>query len=252
MIRNVFLIVLLYVSGIFAQARNVANGATGNVDFGDSNTVLNGVTGNLSFGCWVKIGAGAAVGGAIADNGGPAESGTRNSTFRIRVAGAANSWDLEIGHEAGGTGTDHTHTFVTDMADDTWYYVAVSRNTTAKTYNVWMASAGSALSLVETWTYTSVSDGGSSVTCAFMLFNMQDVAQADDLTLANIVFYTRELTLGEHSSNMTGHVPIPGSLSLWAPLIGSSPEPNWSGNALNGTVTSTTVVGGAPIQPPFK
>lgn len=43
----------------------------------------------------------------------------------------------------------------------------------------------------------------------------------------------------------------PDLLDQWLEMFGESPEPDWSGNGLNGTVTGTTIVDHAPAGPPF-
>lgn len=60
------------------------------------------------------------------------------------------------------------------------------------------------------------------------------------------------LTANELTALMYGMRVRGASLRGWWPLIGAATEPDWSGNAANGTVTGAIVDNGPPIPAPFS
>lgn len=70
-------------------------------------------------------------------------------------------------------------------------------------------------------------------------------------SLADVAEWSVALTVAEITALATGarpHTIRPASLNAYWPLDGiSSPEPDLSGNARNGTVTGTTIASGPPI-----
>lgn len=70
--------------------------------------------------------------------------------------------------------------------------------------------------------------------------------------ISHLQIYNRELSAGEITTLM--HKPgkiLSGCVGYW-PLFGvASPEPDWSGGGLNGTLTGTSVADGPPVGPPF-
>jgi hypothetical protein len=228
------------------MARNIASGATGLVNFGNRAAQL----GDLSVGIWVKLGAGSNTGTAIITSGATTENEVDNEYLWLAIAGASNAWDLAYLHEYD-NGANQSNTFNTNLNNGVWYYVGLTRNVTAKTVDLYLGD-GITISLFGTYTYTTDPTGGGGANTRFCLFRRGDgaTAQLDDATLANLTFYTRTLSLGEHAMLMLGRVPQ-GNLLVWAPLWGSSPEVDLSGNGYKGTVTSTTVADGPPVAPPF-
>ena len=65
--------------------------------------------------------------------------------------------------------------------------------------------------------------------------------------IANVTIHSRALTADEHRQQMIGKIP-PGNLVLLAPLWGASPEPNFAGSMLNGTVINTTIAVPPPVM----
>lgn len=64
--------------------------------------------------------------------------------------------------------------------------------------------------------------------------------------------FNAALSLNEITAAMYNRPVRSGNLVGYWPLVtGASPEPDWSGNAANGTVTGATVADGAPVPPPW-
>ena len=70
--------------------------------------------------------------------------------------------------------------------------------------------------------------------------------------IADAAIYLAELTTNEILALTRGARPNqvrPESLVFWAPIIGESAEPDWSGGKRNLTVTGATVGNGPPVAP---
>lgn len=63
--------------------------------------------------------------------------------------------------------------------------------------------------------------------------------------------YSAALSQNELTAAMYNRPIRSGNLVGYWPLIGGSPEPDWSGNGANGTVTGAAVADAAPVPPPW-
>ena len=68
--------------------------------------------------------------------------------------------------------------------------------------------------------------------------------------LARCAAFARTLDINEARTFAFGRPPS-GSVDFYHEMMGGSPEPDWSGNGRNGTLTATTVADHAPIGPWF-
>lgn len=73
-----------------------------------------------------------------------------------------------------------------------------------------------------------------------------------DGPIANARVFNAALSANELTALMYGRPVRGASLRGWWPLIGASPEPDWSGNVANGTVTGALVDRNPPIPAPFS
>lgn len=98
-----------------------------------------------------------------------------------------------------------------------------------------------------TWTNST----GPSTSSATKLIGASPEGAGANREMAHVGVWNAELTAGEVRSHMHGFVPRRQSLDVWCELAGFSPEPDWSGNGFNGTVTGSAVADHPPIAPYF-
>lgn len=93
------------------------------------------ITGDVSLETWVKFNSMSAQGlFGFSENASNDESTTVNSLYEFRITSGG---DLVAGHETG-SGNDVYHTFDTNLVSGQWYHVSMVRDTTAKSYTVFV------------------------------------------------------------------------------------------------------------------
>lgn len=216
------------------MARNIANGATGKISYGNSSNLK--ILGDLSIGIWAKFRSGSAAGSVIVQRSKDDEVEASNATIYLDTQGSSNAWDIRYIHEYG-AGTNETTTFDTNLLDGHWYYIGISRNITAKTVKLYLGD-GYKVRLFETYTYTNQPTGGTDVNCYLTLFSKYEgTAQLDDASLSFFTYHSRALSEAEHQAQMQGTVSS-DSLLINAPDLLDDLSP---GN-YDGTATGTTLV----------
>ena len=79
----------------------------------------------------------------------------------------------------------------------------------------------------------------------------EDTAGVDG-DMAEVGIWNRALTVGEVTSIMrAGPMRHASGLIFYVPILGASPEPDYGGSVLSGTVTGTTIVDHPPVAPMF-
>lgn len=245
----IFLAANLAATSLLYAARNIANAATGNIAFGNSAT--HRLLGDMSLGIWVKFGSGfPTAGGAIVTReGGVGETEADNSCIFVYALGTSGAWDIAYIHE-NAAGTNNANTWDMNLANATWTYIGISRDATANTVILYTGTGGGAIATQTTYNYAADATGCNAGTEGLWLGIRSDgsTSQADDFTFANFTLWNRVLAVGEHQSLMHNSIPEQTGIVALSPIIGASPEPDWSGNAFNGTVTGTTVADHAPAR----
>lgn len=104
---------------------------------------------------------------------------------------------------------------------------------------------------IQSLTYTS--DPPTTLGSGAAQFNIGSFLGVNsDGYFAHVKVWDVPLTIGEVSSDYYGIIPRIGNLLGYWPLGLSSPEPDWSGQAHNGTLSnSPTVSDGPPVKPPW-
>lgn len=99
---------------------------------------------------------------------------------------------------------------------------------------------------------TAPSGPGTGNTGPFTIGNRHtDGARCFDGAIAEVAVWSALLPASANLAFLAGASPLtvhPESLVLYVPLLGDSPEPDYSGKQLNGTVTGTTVVAHPGVQ----
>ena len=71
-------------------------------------------------------------------------------------------------------------------------------------------------------------------------------------TIAEVALWNRAISAAEAAAiYYRGPLAVPSGLVFWQRLGMGSPEPDWSGNVNNGTLTGTTVADHPPVGPAF-
>ena len=223
------------------RARSFA-GSGETVNYGTNATAWN--LQDMSCGIWINLPSNAQGciigylygGTALADN----------SAFGLGVAGSAGSWNIEYGHDHGSSGsTDQDHEFVTAIPNDVWVYIGFTRDTTAKTVTFYMGD-GSTVRLIETYTYTTNHDGGTSSVVEMRVGNTPGThggSFTDYVGSAQQHYVTTaKWTMADHASAMNGSPPATGLVLNSA--MGQNPEVDISPTGASGAVTGTTLVQG--------
>jgi len=130
-----------------------------------------------------------------------------------------------------------------------WYHTAITYDYGSTANDPVIYVNGTSVSITEA---QAPSGSVNADTAALVIGN----TSAEDRTWngrhAEFCIYNRILSADEIKTLYKfGPRKVPGGLVLYIPLIGASPEPDFSGNALNGTVTGTSVADHAPVAPPF-
>lgn len=235
-----FILLFLCLCVPSRAARNVADAATGNINFGT--VALFKITGDLSWAAWVKFGAGTFTEDAIARiEGGTSETEADNILFLVSTLGVNNAFDIQYLHEFG-AGNNQSNSFDTNLVNDVWHHIALVRTVSANTVDLYVDC-----SLFGTYSYTT--DPSSTATnVSYTLFvDSGGGSQIDDLSIAEVVLADVAWNTGEISGLCVGRVP-PRRIH-YSKLGISSPESDWSGNGNSGTVTGTTISDHAPVGP---
>lgn len=91
----------------------------------------------------------------------------------------------------------------------------------------------------------------ADATGAVIIGNDVTGATTFDGPIAYVRWFNAALTADELTAVMYNRPARADALVGFWPLIGASPEPDWSGNASNGTVTGTLIADGPPVPPPY-
>lgn len=86
---------------------------------------------------------------------------------------------------------------------------------------------------------------------SLIIGNRPDLSQTFDGRIAHARIFAAALSANELTALMYGRPVRGASLRGWWPLIGAATEPDWSGNAANGTVTGALVDNPPPVPAPF-
>ena len=243
-------------SGRFIWSSSTLSGGTGG-GTGASTDLLDwgndpswNITGDLSIGVWVKFPSDAHNNGVIIEFGQNGSSNPVNTNYILMSYGSTGGpWDIHYYHDyASGFNISESHVFATKIPNDTWRYLFLVRDDTALTVSLYMASVGSsALTLVETWSYTNHPDGGGDPTNRMTLgFQHGGTGGAGEATLIGAVeehyVWNRKLTTDEGFAAMQRNGPI--DAMVLGCFMGDDPEIDISGTGASGTVTGTTLVPG--------
>jgi len=135
-----------------------------------------------------------------------------------------------------------------EMVLDVWQFVAGQFNDVAGFPKLFR---GSIAAEVAEMTYAAQTLGSGTISSDsagnFVLGNNSGGTATWDGALADFRLYDVILSLSELKAIQRGWLVRPEALRLWQMLYGVvSPEPDWSGNANNGTLTGTIQVDGPP------
>lgn len=131
-----------------------------------------------------------------------------------------------------------------------WNFVAYTYDGT--TGRLYVATPGGVVSEVTYATNTQgvgaiTADGNTNLTIG----NDSTGATTFDGRIAYVRWFNAALSLDELTAVMYNRPARPSALVGFWPLIGASPEPDWSGYVSNGTVTGSVVADGPPVPPPY-
>ena len=220
------------------MARRVASGASGRIDFGNLALFVN--TGDLTLTFWLMLGSGTAINQMIADieGIGTSELESENASCFLWTSSVSDAWDLRYIHEYG-AGINEQNIFDTDLNNDVWYHVAIVRDVSANTVVTYIDGVANA-----TFNYTNDHTYTGSTT-VYSIFQRSDGGfQLDDASEADICYYDAALSADEVAGLANGvpNFPFRAANKInYCTLDGNeSPEPDYTSNRNNGTVTSTT------------
>lgn len=224
----------------FNHARNFAL-STDILNWGTSTAYK--LLGNVSFGFWTKLSNNAA--GIFMGRGKNGLTQATNTCYAATVAGVSGGWNIFYYHDYG-VNLSETHTFNTNIPNDSWYYVGLSRDNSAKTVTCYLG-AGATILTMGTFTYTNSPDGATDSTLALTLGNQiggQGGFNDGPLkgNLEEHYLSSSVWTSTDHLNAMQGS-PNASGLLLQCQM-GNNPEVDLSGNGGSGAVTGTTLVPG--------
>lgn len=129
-----------------------------------------------------------------------------------------------------------------------WNFVAITFDgTTTKLFHGAPGAAVLDVSPADNGSGAPVSEATSSL----IIGNEPGGGATFDGRIADARVFDVALAAAELTSLMYGRPVRGANLKGWWPLDGASPEPDWSGNGANGTVTGAVVADGPPIPAPF-
>ena len=213
------------------------NGAQ-RVQFGDLAAYV--ITGDLSICYWVYFTGASANSDYMVNIGTSGEGEINNLMVRIQTQGSDGSRDLDYLHEYS-TGSDEQHTFNTNIASNIWTHVALVRDVSANTVDLYINGE-----LFESWGYTN--DPTSTATTLPFSIGAFDSDSNDfqdpiggPMMLANVAW-----TAGEVRDAFAGKKIFRG-LQVGSHLYAPGDLSDFSGNNRNGTaITGTTTLFGNP------
>lgn len=134
-----------------------------------------------------------------------------------------------------------------DIQLNTWYFVAVAHDGTTggTSTTLWIFAAD--LTLVNS--YSDQHDGNKSIVTDIVIGGTAGNADSMDGDIAHAGYFKTELTTESQIRELAAH---PGRVCArygaewYAPIIGASPEPDWSGNGNNFTVAAGSSVSDNP------
>jgi hypothetical protein len=207
------------------------------------------ITGDLSLGVWLKLPSNATK-GVIIEYGQKGVTMANNTPFYIGVSpylGGPNDWSIHYFHDYNSSITEQTD-YASHLANDTWYFIGLVRDDTAKTIKLYKAQVGdTSLTFVSSFSYTHSPNGGTDPANALTLGSQVggEGTEGDGPltgTIEEHYVWNRTLTTTELLSAMAGNPPLNG-LVLGCKM-GDTPEVDISGNGASGVVTGTTLVQG--------
>lgn len=231
-----------------SQARRFGGG-TDKISWGHQEALR--ILGNWSFGVWVKLPATAA--GTLVMYGFATGSYVLDACpYTFNITGASGAWDLWYTHDDWTVPENVHHIFNSNLGNDVWRYIGISRDVAANTVSLWVGD-GQSIALVETWSYAPKGDPGpstigTSARSECIVGNRLGTNNGFGLgpfvgTIQEQYMWNACLTEAQHRSAMRGD-PSASGLQLSCPTLGASPENDTSANGFDGAVTGTTIVAG--------
>lgn len=239
-------------SGRFEWTTPTLTGGTGGGSGASTDNILWGqgvsrfqITGDVSIAVWVKFPSTAAGTFIFEGDNADVDGGVAgNDLWGLSVAGSSGAWDIKVHHQYAGP-TSEDHTFGASLSNDTWYFVLVVRNTTAKTYTLYIAEVGAgALTTIATVSYTNQPTSGTGAHTGVWVGASGTNLAAFPFTgtIEEHYVWNRQVTAAEGLAAMQGNPPFNGM--VLGCYMGDTPEVDISGNGASGTVTGTTLVQG--------
>ncbi len=219
------------------------DGSGDKVVFGD--VAVFQITGDLSWGLWINFASTSDSTLIAAVEPGAGETEADNSMLYVQVQGTSNNWDIRYIHEYS-SGSNEDNRFNVNLLNNVWIHIALVRNVSANTVVLYIDGTASG----GTFNYTNDPTTTSS-TADYHLGERIDGSQDFTGYMAEAVLANVAWTIGE-VQQIRSRASIARGLVHYAPLFGvSSPEPDFSGNGNDGTVTGTAIVDHPPVAPPF-
>ena len=145
------LLMLMLFCWPLLAARNVANGGSGRIDFGNPSTF--NILGDLSVGLWMKLSKTSVYTTTIMTRSEAREAESQQLDWE-------SAGNVRYIHEYS-TGSNEMTTFMTTLTTGSWYYIGLSRNFAANTIILYKGD-GATLASVSTFNYTNDPTGGTS------------------------------------------------------------------------------------------
>lgn len=228
------------------QARSF-NGASDKLNWG-ANAAWN-IGGDLTLAFWLYIphsslNSNSAPGTVIMY--GDASTGG-NDSYKVFLAGSPNNWRIDADHEDTLSNQDSV-TIANGLKSDTWYFIGIVRNATAKTYTGYIGTPSSSATLGAglsgSYTHTPASPGGVQLSVGVQWNSGIGSNLFLNAEVEEHYIWSRQLSQAELQQVMRGSPPT-NNLVLEC-LMGNSPEQDLSATGGSGTVTGTTLVTGHP------
>jgi len=205
------------------------------------------IVGNLGIGMWVKLPSDAQ--GTLFHAGIPSASLDANTAWPYFIGVLASSGNkIVVGHDTASVNINNSASpFTTGILNDIWTYVGLSRDTTAKTYKLYVGD-GTTVTLIGTYTYSD-NPSATAGTAAGSIATISTGDYRSDLGIVHLNAAVAEHyiwnvapSLSDHASAMAGS-PLSSGLVLSCHL-GKSPETDIVGSNGTPSITGTLVVEG--------
>ena len=226
------------------------NGTSDKLLWGNNNAW--DIGGDLTLAFWIKIPSGSLnntdLGGTLGCviMYGDASTGG-NDSYKVFLSGHDNYWSIAAAHEDVSSNQDSV-TIAQGLKSNTWYFIGIVRNATAKTYTGYIGTPGSTATLGAglsgSYTHTPASPGGVNLSVGYQWNSGIGANLFLNATVEEHYIWSRQLSQAELQQVLRGGPPV-NNLVLEC-LIGNSPEQDLSATAGSGTVTGTTLVTGHP------